>query len=50
MGDGIIARGAAEVSKGAEPGRKKSKMVWALRRGAGNTELGEQEAEAKPIE
>lgn len=35
---------------GGEPEVKRAKMVWALRRERGETELGEEEAEAKPIE
>lgn len=46
MGDNIVAGGGSEVK---EPEVKKSKMAWVLRRGRGDTELGEQEAEAKPI-
>lgn len=34
---------------GGEPEVKRSKMTWALRRKRGDTELGEKEAEAKPI-
>lgn len=35
--------------EGREPEVRRSRMVWALRRERGGTEIGEKEAEAKPI-
>lgn len=53
MGGDIVEGGSPEVREEIEvkkPEGKKSRMVWALRHGMDDTELGEEEAEARPIE